>query len=136
MGGCLKKQSKYLNHTDDDKVLMLQPTYFKTNFIIENKSRVQEIYSINNKLGEGSFGEVRQAINRITNEIRAIKIVYKDRFESDEQNKIMKEVEILTDLDHPNIVKIFEYFENSNYIFIVMEYLSGGELFEKILKQK
>lgn len=68
--------------------------------------------------------------------MRAIKIVYKDRFESEEQNKIMKEVDIQKNLDHPNIVKIFEYFENSNYIFIVMEYLSGGELFDKILKQK
>jgi len=48
----------------------------------------------------------------------------------------MKEVDIQKNLDHPNIVKIFEYFENSNYIFIVMEYLSGGELFDKILKQK
>ena len=44
----------------------------------------------------------------------------------------MLEVEILKNLDHPNIVKIFEYFENNKHIFIVMEFLGGGELFQKI----
>lgn len=44
----------------------------------------------------------------------------------------MKEVEILKELDHPNVVKIYEYFEDTQHIFIIMEYLEGGELFDKI----
>jgi len=48
----------------------------------------------------------------------------------------MEEVQILKNLDHPNIVKIFEYFETTSHIFIVMEYLSGGELFDKIYQRK
>lgn len=44
----------------------------------------------------------------------------------------MKEVEVLTSIDHPNIVKIYEFFEDDAHIYIVMEYLEGGELFNKI----
>lgn len=48
----------------------------------------------------------------------------------------MNEVEIMKLIDHPHIVKIYEYFETELHIFIVMELLEGGELFEKIQKQK
>lgn len=44
----------------------------------------------------------------------------------------MNEVEILKNLDHPHVVKIYEYFEDLQHIFIIMEFLEGGELFEKI----
>lgn len=42
----------------------------------------------------------------------------------------MNEVEIMKQIDHPHIVKIYEYFETEHHIFIVMELLEGGELFE------
>jgi len=45
---------------------------------------------------------------------------------------MLNEVEILKSIDHPHIVKIYEYFEDENHIFIVMEFLDGGELFDKI----
>lgn len=48
----------------------------------------------------------------------------------------MNEVEIMKEIDHPHIVKIYEYFETNYHIFIVMELLEGGELFERIQKQK
>lgn len=44
----------------------------------------------------------------------------------------MNEVEILRSMDHPHIVKIYEFFEDDSHIFIVMEFLEGGELFDKI----
>lgn len=50
--------------------------------------------------------------------------------------KICKEIDLLTRLDHPNIVKIHEFYIYTNDIFIVMEYLSGGELFSKISERK
>lgn len=74
------------------------------------------------------------AIHKNTHEVRAIKIVLKDRFNEEYQHKIKKEIDIMKTLDHPNIVKIFEHFKNKNFIFIVMEHLEGGELFEMILK--
>ena len=53
-----------------------------------------------------------------------------------EKNAIMKEVEILQEIDHPNILKIYEYFEDHQRLYIVMENLLGGELFEKIIKNE
>lgn len=47
-------------------------------------------------------------------------------------SQICKEIELLAKLDHPNIVKIYEYYIYTHDIFIVMEYLNGGELFEKL----
>jgi calcium-dependent protein kinase len=49
---------------------------------------------------------------------------------------IKEEVNILTKLDHPNIVKYYETYIDEKYIYLVMEYIGGGELFEKISQQK
>lgn len=50
-------------------------------------------------------------------------------------NRVHEEVEILTKLDHPNIVKYFETYIDNKYMYLVMEYVGGGELFEMITKQ-
>jgi serine/threonine protein kinase len=50
----------------------------------------------------------------------------------DELDAIREEVSILTKLDHPNIVKYYETYEDEKNIYLVMEYIGGGELFEKI----
>ena len=51
----------------------------------------------------------------------------------DETLKLVEEVAVLRKLDHPNIVKVLEFYQNSKYFFIVTEYLSGGELFDRIM---
>ncbi len=56
----------------------------------------------------------------------------KDKTE-EEKEKIINEINILMQLDHPNIVKIYEYFVTPKAIFMILEYLSGGELFDKII---
>lgn len=55
---------------------------------------------------------------------------------SDQIDSIMQEVEILTHLDHPNIVKYYETYVDEKYIYLVMEYIGGGELFDKIAEQE
>lgn len=49
---------------------------------------------------------------------------------------VMQEVDILTKLDHPNIVKYYETYVDEKYIYLVMEYIGGGELFDKIAQQE
>lgn len=48
---------------------------------------------------------------------------------------VLRELDILTQLDHPNIIKVFEEYEDDQYYHFVMEYSSGGELLERILKK-
>ena len=61
----------------------------------------------------------------------AIKVMNKSKLK-DHLDAIFEEVGILTKLDHPNIVKYYETYVDEKYIYLVMEYIDGGELFEKI----
>jgi len=61
----------------------------------------------------------------------AIKVLNKNKLK-DHLEAIKEEVSILTKLDHPNIVKYYETYIDEKYIYLVMEYIDGGELFEKI----
>ena len=65
-----------------------------------------------------------------TDQIRAMKIINK---KSDKiVNSVYHEIKILKELDHPSIVKIFEYYKDETNIYIIMEYLKGGSLFERL----
>jgi len=104
-------------------------------YVPENNSKVTEDYKILDEiLGLGTYGEVRKAIHRATKELRAIKIVFKRKCSSSHQESIFKEVRIMREIDHPNIVKVYEYFQDENFIFIVMDLIQGGELFERIIQ--
>ena len=63
-------------------------------------------------LGKGAFGEVRQAVHKETAAQRAVKTLLKKHMDKHERKAMMNEINTLKELDHPNIVKIFEYFED------------------------
>jgi len=54
----------------------------------------------------------------------------------DTSNLLSNEINILKELDHPNIIKLYEYFEEKEKAYLIYEYLSGGELFEKVKREK
>ena len=109
----------------------------RLNFVPENKSSISSIYKFKEgTIGTGSFGEVRKATNLLNGSERAIKIIYKHKMKAKELEKIMLEIYIMIQLDHPNIVKIYEYFIDEKFLYIVMEVVSGGELFDKIQEKK
>lgn len=102
-------------------------------FVKENKLQFQEVYRIKDVIGRGSYGEVRICVHRETGAKRAVKIFRKDLLTSETQKaRLEREITILKSLDHPNIVRVYEFFEDSKRFLIVMEYCSGGELFERI----
>lgn len=103
------------------------------NSVPENTNKITKEYKIwMDSIGSGSFGEVRKALHISTGETRAIKIIYKLQVTDRYQQKIMKEIHILQKVDHPHIVKVYEYFHDHKFIYIVMELVPGGELFTKI----
>jgi calcium-dependent protein kinase len=87
-------------------------------------------------LGEGSYGRVYKVIQKETGCIRAIKEIKKIKKTHSEQEKLIKEINILKYLDHPNIVKIYEFYNAENYFYIVTEFCEGGELFNRIIQMK
>ncbi|KAJ6227654.1 protein kinase [Anaeramoeba flamelloides] len=94
-------------------------------------------YLLGEKIGEGTFGKVRLAKHIPTNEIVAMKILDKQKYTISEKTKIrlMREMKILQQLNHPNLIQLYEIFENEQNWYLVMEYVDGGEfhfLIEKI----
>ena len=144
MGG---KSSKTLKNKDlreiGEKANREEPNTFHysntinlTNEIIVSQSKADPSldYKKLNFLGEGSFAAVYRVQNRITDSIRAMKIINKSASCSAEDDKeIFNEINILRTLDHPNILKIFEFYSNKESYSIVTELCSGGELFQEIV---
>ncbi|CAK80597.1 unnamed protein product (macronuclear) [Paramecium tetraurelia] len=92
-------------------------------------------YAIGNTLGEGTFGKVKMGTHLQTGEKVAIKILEKAKFEDESDvYRIAKEIEILKKLRHPHIIQIYEIIDTDKEIYLIMEYASGGELFEYIVK--
>jgi len=83
--------------------------------------------------GHGVTGEVRPCIHRRTNETRAVKKITKNLVRRKE--RIRREVEFLSEVDHPNIVKLHDVYEDQNEVHIVTELCRGGELFDAIVKR-
>lgn len=95
----------------------------KKNYHIDSKTKV---------LGIGAFGRVFQTYNKHDSNFKvAIKVLDKVQLR-DEIDYIMEEVAILHTLDHPNIVKYYETYNDPKYMYLVMEYVTGTQLFEKI----
>jgi len=88
-------------------------------------------------LGNGAFGKVRLFRDKICKELKyAIKTIKKEDMPKELNCFIIDEVKILSELDHPNIVKYYETYEDDIYMNIVMEYLEGEDLFKLITTRK
>ncbi len=94
-----------------------------------------DIYDIKKKLGKGKFGLVKLGINKETKEKVAVKIMNKNNMDSSDLELVRTEIEILKICQHPYIIKLYDVFENIDYIYIIMEYCSGGDLFSFIQKR-
>lgn len=104
----------------------------ENDFVQEKNANPSDFYEKLTHLGEGSFGEVYKVRNKLTGSVRAMKIISQSAdFEFDE---FEKEAYMLKSVSHPNIIKIFEVFQYNQAIYLVEEYVKGGDLFSKILK--
>lgn len=64
-----------------------------------------------------------------------MKVVTRADLSKEDEESLRSEVNILTSINHPNIIKAFEFFEEEKYFYVVLEYLDGGELFDRIVKK-
>lgn len=94
-------------------------------------------YIIGEKLGQGSFGKVMLGTHIATKQKVALKFIdYSKTKSQKERDNIKREVRLMQLLDHPNIVKLLEVIEQNQVTCIVLEYISGGELFDYIVSHR
>jgi len=94
-------------------------------------------YELLNYIGKGGFGRVYKVRHKLSNQFRAMKII-KCKADNPHSNsaEILKQINILKTLDHPNIIKIYEFYSTDKYVYIINELCTGGELFNKIVEVK
>ena len=117
-----EEKSYYFDNEEDFKIW-----FDKLNTAIQNKSLFDK-YEVKQKIGKGKFGLVKSGINKETNKPVAIKIMAKKNMDKSDMELAKVEIDILKIAQHPNIIKLYDVFENENYIYIIMEYCSGGDL--------
>jgi len=100
-------------------------------FIINNPGDVEDFYAIQEEIHAGGSGQVFKAIELATKAKRAIKRIAKKS--ASEIARVVQEVAIMKTLDHPNIIKLFETFEDDDYLYLVLEYCSGGDVLDRII---
>ena len=105
----------------------------KHNFISITKDSLTDFYKIIKIMGEGGFGKVYEVENKKTLEHFACKKLSKININN--LDKLKNEISILSQADHPNIIKIFEVYESNRSLYIIMELCKGGELFKKITER-
>ena len=94
-----------------------------------------DLYDIKQKLGKGKFGLVKLGINKETKDKVAVKVMNKNNMDSSDLELVRTEIEILKICQHPYIIKLYDVFENIDYIYIIMEYCQGGDLFSYLQKR-
>lgn len=82
-------------------------------------------------VGKGAFGKVYRAVDKLNPEFQvAIKVLDKSKMSKRDLDCVMDEVDLLRKVDHPNIVEYFETYDDKNFLYLVMELCTGGELFD------
>ena len=120
-----KKEAKRIRigKTISDAVLITP-----SQFIMETQGILSDAYEFKNKLGQGiiknivgTYGTVYEAFHKKTKEKRAIKVIDKQLIETDNENELFSEIKVLKEMDHPSIMKIYEFSSDKNFYYLVQE---------------
>ena len=102
----------------------------KEKFVGKVEGKLEDKYEIIKEIGSGGFSRCLLVKNKTTGLLFACKELPKKKL-SDYEG-LMREVNLMIKLDHPNIIKLYEVYENEKYIYLIMELCTGGELFDRI----
>ena len=105
-------------------------------FVHSSKGQIEETYKLGDIIGSGSFSSVRKASHLETLIDRAVKIIAKNVLTEDQTQNLVNEINALKAFDHPNIIRIIEVVEDNYKLNIITELCLGGELFDRIYKNR
>lgn len=93
-----------------------------------------EDYTMGDKIGSGGTSTVNLATNRAGEQF-AVKVMKHADLTAQDVASVFTEVKVLESLKHPNIVRLYDFYEENGHYFIVLEAIRGGELFDRIVKR-
>jgi len=103
----------------------------------DHKRKLKNRFEICKKLGQGTYGKVQLGINKETGQRVAIKTIKKSKIETEaDLIRIRREIQIMSSVQHPNIIHIYEVFENKEKMVLVMEIAAGGELYDYLSERR
>lgn len=102
----------------------------KSHFICERIANINDKYNFIKELGQGSYGQVLRVQNKTTGHVYACKKMNKRKIRNKERFKT--EINILRATDHPNIIKLYEIYEDNIFLYLIMEECLGGEFFDRL----
>jgi 5'-AMP-activated protein kinase catalytic alpha subunit len=98
---------------------------------------ISKNYQLKKEIGQGTFGKVYLGEHIPTKSKIAIKILDKKKIkDKSDFERVCRELKISQTINHPHLVKLYDMLETEQYIFLVMEFLSGGELYDHIVQRK
>ena len=105
----------------------------KSHFIGAHIADIKSYYNFIQELGHGSYGHVIRVQNITTGHIYACKKMNKRQIKNKQRFKT--EIDLLRATDHPNIIKLYDIYEDSVFIYLIMEECTGGEFFDRLAKR-
>jgi len=102
----------------------------KSHFIGEHIANINQSYNFIKELGQGSYGHVLRVQSLATGHIYACKKMNKRKITN--KGRFKTEIDLLRATDHPNIIKLYETFEDKHHLYLIMEECNGGELFQRL----
>ena len=115
---------------DKNKNIDNRTVKFDSDLLIsEVKKNPFDNYEITKSIGDGAFGQVFEVKHKISGSIRAMKVIKKDESTNNDE-EVLNEINILKRMDHPNVIKIFEFYIDKENYYLITEYCNGGDLFE------
>ena len=126
----LVKESVNIRKSQEEESLSLYKEDVK-----KSVNTLEDKYAMKSVLGKGAFSQVLLAESKVApGNLYAIKVVDKNALEGD-KDSLENEIRILSQLHHPNIVKLFEVYEENSKVYLVMELETGGELYDRIVER-
>jgi len=95
----------------------------------------QELYRLGKELGSGAFSTVKEGTHKQSHESFAIKIVKKEALSTEDKAALEDEIEVLKELQHTNIIRLYDVFDEKGFYYLVTEKMMGGELFDRIVQK-
>ena len=106
----------------------------KESFVNIMEGDITQFYEVQKKIGEGAYGKIYKVRDKQSGDIRAMKQVTKAKIQ--DMGKFQDEIKILSMVDHPNIVRLFEVIEDDKYYNLIQELCTGGELLTRAQKNQ